>query len=171
MRDITATDLWKFDWFSFVCVIVFGILYLHEIMWYIYVQWFRPIDYFVVIVWIFVYMYMKYLLSPLCNKKCYISYNIVHIMNITTHILPMFLRAIKWKCSFLTFDFRHTGKVNEGNFHQALSKAVLNWSFVPHISTQNRDDHICHWGNLSHTEHWWNIDDNICHWINLSHKH
>lgn len=74
------------------------------------------LEYFVVIVWIFVYMYMKYLLSPLCNKKCYISYNIVHNMKITTHILPMFLRAIKWKCSLLTSDFRHTVKVHEGKF-------------------------------------------------------
>lgn len=138
MRDITATDLWKFDWFSFVCVIVFGILYLHEIMWYIYVQWFRPIDYFVVIVWIFVYMYMKYLLSPLCNKKCYISYNIVHNMKITTHILPMFLRAIKWKCSLLTFVFAIQLKSMKGNFQRALSKAVLKWRFVHHISTWNR---------------------------------
>lgn len=125
MRDITAIDLWKFDWFSFVCVIVFGIhvLHLHEIICDIYVQWFRPIEYFVVIVWIFVYMYMKYLLSPLCNKKCYIIYNIVRIMKITTHILPMFLRAIKWKCSLLTSDFRHTVKVHEGKFPAGFIKS------------------------------------------------
>lgn len=131
MRDITATDLWKFDWFSFVCVIVFGIhvLHLHEIICDIYVQWFRPIEYFVVIVWIFVYMYMKYLLSPLCNKKCYIIYNIVRIMKITTHILPMFLRAIKWKCSLLTFDFCHTVKVNEGKFPAGFIKSCSELKF------------------------------------------
>lgn len=131
MRDITATDLWKFDWFSFVCVIVFGIhvLHLHEIICDIYVQWFRPIEYFVVIVWIFVYMYMKYLLSPLCNKKSYISYNIVHNMKITTHILPMFLRAIKWKCSLLTFDFCHPVKVHEGKFPEGFIKSCSKVTF------------------------------------------
>lgn len=121
-------------------------------MWYIYVQWFRPIDYFVVIVWIFVYMYMKYLLSPLCNKKCYIIYNIVHNMKITTHILPMFLRAIKWKCSLLTFDCHHTVKDHEGKFQAGFIKSCSKVTFCSSYQymEQNIDDHICQWGNLSH---------------------
>lgn len=85
------------------------------------------LEYFVVIVWI-LYICTWNIYYPHCATRIAILFVTLYEYNYT-YILPMFLRAIKWKCSLLTFDFRHTVKVHEGKFPVRLIKSCPELKF------------------------------------------
>lgn len=134
--------MWKFDFLLYVWLF-FDILRLHEIMIRcdVRVQWFRPRILCCYCV-NFVYMYMKYLLSPstvqqemLLNYLSHYEYNYTYLANVFTCNKMKTFNI--WLLIFAIYS--------KGAWREISSQTnqMLFWSFVPHISTQNRDDHVC----------------------------